>query len=652
VPRVLFYFFKNVHAPVMLPVYEELRRDPRLEIGFCLPFEGYDRTLRAGYHEDEEALLHSYPVQDVSRPEDFRSDVVFIADAVTHMVQGCGKIINVGHGLLSKGQYFTDTDFIHRENLEDLLIVPGQFHKQAIDHSGLVFIPVEAAGYPKLDRLFGPEAPSRDELCRRAGLDPSRKIILYAPTFNMALSAIPILWTRIRELASPDRYLLIKLHGSALPEFIEGHQELAAQSDNIRFVADPDITLYLQMADVMVSDVSSASLEFALLDKPVVLFNNPNKREYRNYDPRDIEYAWRDIGIQASSLEETRRAVDRSLEHPEELAPRRHHYIEKLGIRLDGRASKRVAGLMWELLENHPKTHRNETVTVVLTNLPVGREGLPETVKMIRSSGGEWTNILAVDAGLSPGEGEEVSVEGSEPCLVVSPAELPDILKDAAFIAVLPVGTEGWERWLFRLVNHLRRERSVEAVAPLTPDGSPVQHPRRYFDIYGGQLPPPLELDRKSKAALVARSLPLNEAPRRELGVVRGGSPAAEALMAMLNGEKVNPLLKGRLALDVVLQVKKMEIVQNAAVGDNSRLEQRIRELSTRIGSIVPEEADGQRARRLEAESQLGRARYYIGRQKWDRALEHATAALKSDPNCRGAQSIAQKLQRSAAGVT
>ena len=52
-----------------------------------------------------------------------------MADNVATVLEGCGKIVNVGHGLLSKGQYFTDSDFIHREYLEDLLCVPGSYHR-------------------------------------------------------------------------------------------------------------------------------------------------------------------------------------------------------------------------------------------------------------------------------------------------------------------------------------------------------------------------------------------------------------------------------------------------------------------------------------------------------------------------------------------
>jgi len=220
---------------------------------------------------------------------------------------------------------------------------------------------------------------TRVELCRLAGLDQAKKIVLYAPASNMCHSAIPIIWTRIRELASTDTYLLIKLDSDACQEYKLAHRRIAGENRNIRYIDDIDITPYLHLADVMVADVSEAFLEFALLDKPVVLFNNPNRREDPDYRPEDVAYAWRDIGIQVTTFSGIKTAVTRCFENPDELSENRRYYREKMGIRLDGNASGRVVEQMRRLLEGEKAIHqeRSESVSEDI----YADSGVDETIK-------------------------------------------------------------------------------------------------------------------------------------------------------------------------------------------------------------------------------------------------------------------------------
>ncbi len=658
-PRVLFYFFKNVHAPVLLPIYHELRKDPQFEIGICSPFDQYIREQRAGFKEGEETILPAGEVPLVRTPQEWHSDVVFIADSVTHQVQGCGKIINVGHGLLSKGQYFTDTDFIDRENLEHLLLVPGEFHKQTIKNSRRIFIPVEAVGYPKLDALFKPGAPSRDELCRMIGLDPAKKIILYAPTFNISLSTIPVIWTRIKELATPDTCLLMKFHGSTLPEFVDAHVVLTEQNPNIYLISDLDITPYLQVADVMVSDVSSAFLEFVLLDKPVVLFNNPNIKEYINYDPRDVEYTWRDVGVQVTSLEGMKRAVARSLEKPEELSQRRHYYIEKMGIKLDGNASKRVRELTWELIDGRieqRRLHKREKVTVVLTGEYASVEIVAESVTELSKDCGIDVSFVVVDQSFTQDNQQKVELSTGSLLRFVSANDLQTAIGDSDYLCMVGLGAQGWDRWLFRLVNHLRRDPSLEAVVPLTSEGEKIQRPETYIRALDKKDYTEETTDALFKSSLVTKSIPLDSLPLPDLGLVRLGTYASQKAIDRLNGMDINPFSDAKLALDVVMYIPEIESQVTMVRGDvldgleadvapRNAAEYRITRLAAEIGSIMPDEPETEKTKRLGAEAHLRLARHYMGRGRHDQAVNEAKVTLELYPKCTAARYIIEQMQ-------
>lgn len=632
----------------MLPVYNELKKYPNLEIGFCSPFEGYARELRAGFKDGEQSILPVSEVQNVKMPQEFKSDVVFIADAVTHMVQNCGKIINIGHGLLSKGQYFTNTGFTHRENLQHLLLVPGELHKQQLKDSKSVFIPVEAVGYPKLDCLFQPNKLDRDAIFRMNNLDPSKKLILFAPTFNIALSSIPILWTRIRELATPDTYLMIKLHGSTIPELTSGYMQLATENPNILFVGDLDITPCLALADVMLSDVSSAFMEFALLDKPVVLFNNPNQAEYVNYDPNDIEYKWRDIGIQVNSLEGVKRAINKSLEHPEHLSDRRQYYINKLGIKLDGRASERVAQMMWELLDGNIEKrllHPKEKIAVVLANNNAGINKIAETANSIINNCGEKITLLMSNDELTLNDQYSLANSTNNNLKVLPVNEIATALERMDYFCFAPVGLQGEERWLFRLLNHLRKDPEANKVVPLTPDGSPEQDPLKLLENPDSNQRNDSMLDVNFKSALVARNQKLTTLPRSDFGVIRRNSISNIELMSILQDEIVNPFTDAYLAYDVIIPVSTVA-GRNKANFVESEVDKRIKELVQKIESTIPKGIETQSENRKEAEAHLRLARHHQGRGNKEKALSSAEKAIKAYPSCLAAHHIIRQIQQ------
>ena len=119
-------------------------------------------------------------------------------------------------------------------------------------------------------------------------------------------------------------------------------------------------------ADVVISDVSSAFMEAIALDRPVVLVDNPLQTRYFNYDPDDIEYRWRDVGISVKTADETFAAMDRCFEHPEEKADLRRQYGHKLVGDIDGRASERAALAILTLLEWEHMVLQTEGKKVVL----------------------------------------------------------------------------------------------------------------------------------------------------------------------------------------------------------------------------------------------------------------------------------------------
>ncbi|PID29707.1 MAG: hypothetical protein CSB55_01420 [Candidatus Cloacimonadota bacterium] len=306
--KIMFYFFKNVHIPVLLPIYKKYKElYPKDEISFGVM--SYAPQIRAGFLPEELDIIKNIGENIYFEPQAFKPDLTFIADSVYPWVAGCGKLVHVGHGILSKGQYYTNTEIARREQQADLVCVPGAYHRDLMRK--IIAKPVTATGMAKLDKLFSGEL-TKEKVCRKYGLPFEKKYILFAPTFNDELSAIPFVRDKINEaIPDKDTFLIIKLHGSAKQEYRDMYKNLVKKDSRVIYAdrEETDITPFLALCDVMISDVSSAMMEFAALDKPVVIFNNPRRFSYPNYNPEDIEYKFRNIGIETSSLEEIKRAV-------------------------------------------------------------------------------------------------------------------------------------------------------------------------------------------------------------------------------------------------------------------------------------------------------------------------------------------------------
>ncbi|MCB2213462.1 CDP-glycerol glycerophosphotransferase family protein [bacterium] len=368
-PRILFYIKRNLHLPHVEPILRWMEtHTPEVQVRvsappWIAPTEGLPGTgLTAAEIDAVKAKgLQWLPYGEIA---DWSPDATIMADADYAGLHWPGKLVNVNHGLISKGWYYTNKPGVQRENQGDLICVPGPYHAEVL--TPMLSKPVVATGLVKFDPV------GRGELTQQTartmfGLPLAAEVVLLAPTFNMELSAVPVLADRARELVHAaagrgDRHLLIKLHGMAPPVWQEMYRLLAALEQRIHYVDSADLTPSLMAADVVISDVSSAYMEAIALDRPVVLVDNPLQTRYFNYDPNDIEYRWRDVGVRAKTVDEALAAVDHCFANPEEKVDARRTYGRKLVGDIDGRASERAALAILTLLE------REELVTKAVAN--------------------------------------------------------------------------------------------------------------------------------------------------------------------------------------------------------------------------------------------------------------------------------------------
>jgi hypothetical protein len=471
-PRILFYIQRNLHLPFLEPIHEQvIRLCPGVVTAFCAPAYIPPQNGLPGWGlEEHEAQRLSVKTRFVRTVEEFQPDITVFADACTN-VYNCGKRVFVGHGIISKGGFYTDNELVRRENIADLICVPGPWHKQILEKN--VFSPIEVTGFIKSDRLFGITACTRETFCRQYAIPADATIILYAPTFNDELSAIPCLGEQIVQVCEPDRYLVIKLHTMTDIRIVELHRQLASVHARIRFVEDVDVTPAMAAADILISDVSSVLVEFMALNRPVIAVNNPRQQEYEGYQADDIEYQVRDACLQITNIDELLCAVERVIRQPEELSLQRMRYAEALCFGRDGRAAERAAQAILRLEAGLPTGNVSNYDHFCLL-LCVGERDSLATVLYVLG------NLVMAD----PGMQFDVVVWGMEqPQNVDSPlvkawlsvaTPLPEALaaavpcSTAPWLVMLETGIQLPQRALRFLSNYFRWEPTLTMVRTLT----------------------------------------------------------------------------------------------------------------------------------------------------------------------------------------
>ncbi len=133
----------------------------------------------------------------------------------------------------------------------------------------------------------------RNELLTKYG---KSKIVLYAPTFSRKLTSLPKIKNDLQRLVDEkDILLILKFHPLTKQEWIDEYQEWASKNDAVIYIdKGENVTHYLLMSDVMISDTSSTVYEFLLLGKPVITLDTIAKDIYWENinDPSELVNAY------------------------------------------------------------------------------------------------------------------------------------------------------------------------------------------------------------------------------------------------------------------------------------------------------------------------------------------------------------------------
>jgi hypothetical protein len=313
--RYLFYITENYSFEILRPLQEEIISRGHQAAWFAAG----NNVNQALFTNDEK---HFDSIKDAV---EFPPDAVFVpGNNVPSFISGLK--VQVFHGFeWKKKGHFRIRGFF------DLYCTQGPLFTKKFEQLKLKHphFNVVETGWPKMDRLF--HTPPY----KWATHKPSLKTILYAPTFSPSLTSAPALFDEISRLANQNNWQwLIKFHPKMAVNWIEMYKSI--KSDNVQIVETETVATLLQAADVMVSDTSSIITEFALLNRPIVTFNNMYPEPHL-------------INIQNSTLLES--AIDQALAPKTDLLAKMKTNIAEMHPYRDGHSSKRILDAVDDMLK-------------------------------------------------------------------------------------------------------------------------------------------------------------------------------------------------------------------------------------------------------------------------------------------------------------
>ncbi|GID30192.1 bifunctional glycosyltransferase/CDP-glycerol:glycerophosphate glycerophosphotransferase [Paractinoplanes brasiliensis] len=132
-------------------------------------------------------------------------------------------------------------------------------------------------GYPRNDRLARATAADTAAARRELGVPDGRRVVLYMPTHREWLPpGQPVADVeRLSQALGPDTVLLVRKH------YFTGDLEMPGGAGIVDVSGHPVVEDLYLAADVLITDYSSAMFDFAVLDRPIVIFA-PDWQVYRD----------------------------------------------------------------------------------------------------------------------------------------------------------------------------------------------------------------------------------------------------------------------------------------------------------------------------------------------------------------------------------
>jgi hypothetical protein len=349
--QIMFEAANPMLFTVFRPVYQRLSADPRIAITL-VPYGGEfgaDETFASATGRDR--------IVSPKRAAWMKPDVYINTDlwSMTWLHRRTRRV-HLFHGVAGKYGLDAPVELATAVRTFDRILFPNRDRLDRYLAAGLVTSGSGVAvltGYPKVDCLVDGSL-NRRQIAARLHLDPVRQTVIYAPTWSEHSSLNTIGEQVITALADAGLNVIVKLHACSYSARGSGGVDWRGRlrpfiaRPNVFIVQDADASPYMAVSDLLVTDHSTVGFEFMVLDRPVVVLDQPALIEHARINPEKValmQSAARVVRDSSRFLE----AVLVELGAPNRLSTERQRLASELFFGY-GHATDRATAAIYELL--------------------------------------------------------------------------------------------------------------------------------------------------------------------------------------------------------------------------------------------------------------------------------------------------------------
>ena len=349
IKHTIFFDVQELYyLPQYLPIFYELEKIDNVKVKFIFYKNNFDKI--------KEEIINNRKLSSkwvASRKEaakfytNEKPSWIIFGNSFPYLdkIHNKSKTAQIGHGIGPKKVYYTQSNtpttvrFVESEYRFNRL--KKMFPKER-------FLKV---GYCKLDPLINNAVNEID--IKDLNLNPLKKTILYAPTFYPSSlecfsKSLPKDFGEYNIILKPHYFSLSK------KKYFNHRKILNYWStfDNVYLADAKDYSIipFLKLGDIMISDTSSAMIEFAALNKPVICctflklrWNYRGIFSFRFHNRMDKDYSeYKNFTFEAKSYKEMLEKTNELLTNDFTLSQKNQNYIKKFSGTIDGNASKRI----------------------------------------------------------------------------------------------------------------------------------------------------------------------------------------------------------------------------------------------------------------------------------------------------------------------
>jgi CDP-glycerol:poly(glycerophosphate) glycerophosphotransferase len=353
--RVLVDSRTAMNYATVAPIVRRLQRDPRLEIFF---------TASESPHLLDQIYAEANEPYHFIRPKTaafIHFDAYLTADFLWAKLLRGARRVQTFHGVAGKYRTVYDSPIESMRRWHRLFFINKRRLQNYID-SGAIDADspaIRLIGMPKLDCLIDGSL-ERDQILNSLGIAPTRRTVLYAPTWSK-YSSLPLMGEEIVKRLDDAGYgVIVKLHDRSRDgdDYHSGgvdwgrRLEPLLRKNNGVLATGSNSSSYLVGADVLITDHSSVGFEYLLLDRPLIRIHVPellNKTDIESVYVRLMSEA----ATSVEDIDQLTAAIDASFEDPGQKSESRKAVAAEMFYQ-PGTATARAVTEMYEVLELNP----------------------------------------------------------------------------------------------------------------------------------------------------------------------------------------------------------------------------------------------------------------------------------------------------------